>query len=80
MIRNFSEHNTAADSTPDRHRVLLAYCNQQLDKRWGVLYLHLHVPELPDLLRSVKHHGLEGLVAKRRDSRYEPGSTGQLTN
>jgi bifunctional non-homologous end joining protein LigD len=28
---------------------------------------------LPDLIQSVKHHGLEGLVAKRRDSRYEPG-------
>jgi bifunctional non-homologous end joining protein LigD len=28
---------------------------------------------LPDLVRSVKAHGLEGLVAKRRDSRYEPG-------
>ena len=28
---------------------------------------------LPDLIRSVKEHGLEGLVAKRCDSRYEPG-------
>jgi ATP-dependent DNA ligase len=28
---------------------------------------------LPDLIRSVKAHGLEGLVAKRRDSRYETG-------
>ena len=28
---------------------------------------------LPDLIGSVKAHGLEGLVAKRRDSRYEPG-------
>jgi ATP-dependent DNA ligase len=28
---------------------------------------------LPDLLRSVKAQGLEGLVAKRRDSKYEPG-------
>jgi hypothetical protein len=26
---------------------------------------------LPDLISSVKTHGLEGLVAKRRDSRYE---------
>ena len=26
-----------------------------------------------DLIASVKAHGLEGLVAKRRDSRYEPG-------
>jgi bifunctional non-homologous end joining protein LigD len=29
--------------------------------------------ELPDLIRLLKQHGLEGLVAKRRDSRYEPG-------
>ena len=28
---------------------------------------------LPDLIRSVKAHGLGGLVGKRRDSRYEPG-------
>jgi bifunctional non-homologous end joining protein LigD len=28
---------------------------------------------LPDLIGSVKAHGLEGLVSKRRDSRYEPG-------
>jgi ATP-dependent DNA ligase len=29
--------------------------------------------DLPDLIETVKKHGLEGLVAKRRDSRYEPG-------
>ena len=28
---------------------------------------------LPVLIRSVKANGLEGLVAKRRDCRYEPG-------
>ena len=28
---------------------------------------------LKDLIRSVKSQGLEGLVAKRRDSKYEPG-------
>jgi bifunctional non-homologous end joining protein LigD len=28
---------------------------------------------LSDLIYSVKAHGLEGLVAKKRDSRYEPG-------
>src|ERR1700683_4761221 len=28
---------------------------------------------LTDLVRSVKAQGLEGLVAKRRDSKYEPG-------
>jgi bifunctional non-homologous end joining protein LigD len=29
--------------------------------------------DLSDLIESVKAQGLEGLVAKRRDSRYEPG-------
>ena len=28
---------------------------------------------LPDLIQAVKAQGLEGLVTKRRDSRYEPG-------
>ncbi len=28
---------------------------------------------LPELIRSVKASALEGLIAKRRDSRYEPG-------
>src|SRR6266852_2685243 len=28
---------------------------------------------LPDLIASVRAQGLEGLVGKRRDSRYEPG-------
>jgi ATP-dependent DNA ligase len=28
---------------------------------------------LPVLIQSVKSQGFEGLVAKRRDSRYEPG-------
>jgi len=28
---------------------------------------------LEELVQSVKAQGLEGLVAKRRDSRYEPG-------
>lgn len=28
---------------------------------------------MPNLIVSVKQHGFEGLVAKRRDSRYEPG-------
>lgn len=28
---------------------------------------------LPDLISAVKNHGFEGIVAKRLDSRYEPG-------
>ena len=31
------------------------------------------VASLPELIQSVKAQGLEGLIAKRRDSRYEPG-------
>ena len=38
---------------------------------------HPRIPELeaalPDLIHSVKAQGLEGLVAKRHNSRYEPG-------
>jgi DNA ligase D-like protein (predicted ligase) len=38
-----------------------------------VRYLGELDASLPDLVASVKAQGLEGLVAKRRDSRYEPG-------
>jgi bifunctional non-homologous end joining protein LigD len=38
-----------------------------------VRYLSHLDASLPDLIASVKREGLEGLVAKRRDSRYEPG-------
>jgi ATP-dependent DNA ligase len=38
-----------------------------------VQYLQDLDASLRDLVASVKAQGLEGLVAKRRDSRYEPG-------
>jgi ATP-dependent DNA ligase len=38
-----------------------------------VQYLQELDANLRDLIASVKAQGLEGLVAKRRDSRYEPG-------
>jgi ATP-dependent DNA ligase len=38
-----------------------------------VQYLEELDASLRDLVASVKAQGLEGLVAKRRDSRYEPG-------
>jgi len=38
-----------------------------------IRYSPIFEASLPDLIRSVKAQGLEGLVAKRRDSRYEPG-------
>ena len=38
-----------------------------------VRYLGELDAELRDLIASVKEQGFEGLVAKRRDSRYEPG-------
>jgi bifunctional non-homologous end joining protein LigD len=59
---------------------------QPLDQRKELLRSHIlaGLPEpirespeleasLPDLIRAVKEQGLEGLVAKRRNSRYEPG-------
>src|SRR5436190_16686314 len=38
-----------------------------------VRYMGALVASLNDLAHSVRAQGLEGLVAKRRDSRYEPG-------
>jgi hypothetical protein len=38
-----------------------------------VPHVNENVKRLSDLVHSVKAQGLEGLVAKRRDSRYEPG-------
>ena len=38
-----------------------------------IKYSSLLDADLSDLIQSVKKLGLEGLVAKRRDSRYEPG-------
>lgn len=38
-----------------------------------IRYSPLLVASLKDLIQSVKAQGLEGLVAKRADSRYEPG-------
>jgi bifunctional non-homologous end joining protein LigD len=38
-----------------------------------IRYSPLLEATLRDLIQSVKAQGLEGLVAKRRDSRYEPG-------
>ena len=41
--------------------------------RAGALPARRSRAALPTLVHSVKAHGFEGLVAKRRDSRYEPG-------
>jgi ATP-dependent DNA ligase len=38
-----------------------------------IRYSPILAGRLKDLVRSVKAQGLEGLVAKRRDSKYEPG-------
>jgi len=60
--------------------------NKSLDERKAILEQQI-VPKLQeplrymepiegrmeDILRAVKEHGPEGLVAKRRDSKYEPG-------
>jgi ATP-dependent DNA ligase len=36
-------------------------------------YVELIEGRMEDIISAVKEHGLEGLVAKRRDSKYEPG-------
>src|ERR1700739_596155 len=38
-----------------------------------LLYVEPIEGRMEDLIRAVREHGLEGLVAKRRDSRYKPG-------
>lgn len=38
-----------------------------------LLYVEPIEGKMEDLIRAVREHGLEGLVAKRRDSKYEPG-------
>jgi bifunctional non-homologous end joining protein LigD len=38
-----------------------------------IRYLPILEGSLRDLISSVKAQGLEGLVAKRRDNKYEPG-------
>jgi ATP dependent DNA ligase domain len=43
------------------------------DVRQAIRYSPILEASLPNLIRSVKEQGLEGLVAKRRDSKYEPG-------
>jgi ATP-dependent DNA ligase len=40
----------------------------------SIRYSPILEASLPNLIRSVKEQGLEGLVAKRRESKYEPGS------
>src|SRR5207253_6727271 len=58
--------------TLDARRALLEkYVLAKLDE--PIRYSPELQATLPDLIRSVKAQGLEGLVAKRRDSRYEPG-------
>ena len=60
--------------------------NQPLDERKAILeeqigpklqeplrYVELIEGRMEDIISAVKEHGLEGLVAKRRDSKYEPG-------
>jgi ATP-dependent DNA ligase len=43
------------------------------DVRQAIRYSPILEASLPNLIRSVKEQGFEGFVAKRRDSRYEPG-------
>jgi bifunctional non-homologous end joining protein LigD len=58
--------------TLDERRALLEkYIVPKL--REPLRYMRPVEGSLNELVKSVKAHGLEGLVAKRRDSKYEPG-------
>lgn len=56
----------------DERKVIL---EQQIVRKLQepLLYVEPIEGRMGDLIRAVREHELEGLVAKRRDSRYEPG-------
>jgi bifunctional non-homologous end joining protein LigD len=63
--------NVMAEPLTKRRELLEQYVLPKMDK--PIRYSPLLEASLKDLIQSVKAQGLEGLVAKRRDSRYEPG-------
>jgi DNA ligase D-like protein (predicted ligase) len=60
-----------AESLETRRGVLETKVLPKLDE--PIRYSGALDAKLPDLIHSVKTHGFEGLVRKRRSSRYEPG-------
>jgi bifunctional non-homologous end joining protein LigD len=59
------------ESLTERRRLLEKQVLPKLSE--PIRYSPMLEASLKDLIRSVKAQGLEGLVAKRSDSRYEPG-------
>jgi hypothetical protein len=83
------EVHRAVIGSPTSWRTVESSGNAALTVRGGLLAEHAltnleepirESPTLearpPDLIGSVKARGLDGLVAKRLDSRYEPGQPG----
>jgi len=60
------------DSYMGCQRILRTGMVEPSVKRRELIEKHV-LPTLADPIRSVKAQGLEGLVAKRRNSSYEPG-------
>jgi ATP-dependent DNA ligase len=64
--------NVTDEPLTKRRELLEAYVLPKLDE--PIRYSPALEARLKDLIQSVKAQRLEGLVAKRRDSRYEPAS------
>lgn len=66
-----SGRDVSTEPLESRRRLLVQKIVPALDE--PVRYAGALEASLRDLIHSVKAHGFEGLVAKRRTSRYEPG-------
>ena len=66
-----SGKSVMSESLTERRRLLEKHVFPKMSE--PIRYSPVLEASLKDLIQSVKAQGLEGLVAKRRDSRYEPG-------
>src|SRR5215469_4209074 len=64
-------HDVMAEPLVKRRELLEEHVFPNMDE--PIRYSPLLEASLKDLIQSVKAQGLEGLVAKHRDSKYEPG-------
>jgi DNA ligase D-like protein (predicted ligase) len=70
-VMALSGRDVKSKTLEDRRELLERHVLPKLDE--PVRYLGPFDAGLRDLIESVKAQGLEGLVAKRRDSQYQPG-------